>query len=156
MNKRLMMSLGAAVALACAGCSSSPTHADNPPPQGTADLDCRLAFSLSGWSAIYKRADGEGTVRCANGQTMPVKIAVRGGGLTAGKWHVDNGTGKFSDVHRIEDVLGSYAQGGAHAGVVKSGSAQVMTKGDVSLALAGTGEGVDLGVDVGKFTISRK
>lgn len=156
MNKRLMMSLGAAVALACAGCSTSPTHAGDASPSGTADLDCKMSFSLSGWSAIYKHADGEGTVRCANGKSMPVKIAVRGGGLTAGKWHVDNGSGTFSDVHRIEDVLGSYAQGEAHAGVVKSSSAQVMTKGEVSLALAGTGEGVDLGIDVGKFTISRK
>jgi hypothetical protein len=31
----------------------------------------------------------------------------------------------------------------------------VLTKGTVSLALAGTGEGVNLGVSVGKFTISR-
>jgi len=62
----------------------------------------------------------------------------------------------FSDVHQISDVLGDYAQGGAHAGVVKSASGQVLTKGTVSLALAGTGEGVNLGVDVGKFTISRR
>ena len=54
------------------------------------------------------------------------------------------------------DVLGSYAQGEAHAGVVKSGTAQVLTKGDVSLALAGNGEGVDLGIDIGKFTLSRR
>jgi hypothetical protein len=30
-----------------------------------------------------------------------------------------------------------------------------MTKGEVSLALAGTGEGWNLGVDAGKFTITR-
>ncbi len=156
MNKHLMMSLGAALVLACAGCSTTAAQSQDASRTGTADLDCKMTFSLSGWSAIYKHADGEGTVRCADGSSMPVKIAVRGGGLTAGKWHVDNGTGKFSDVHNIRDVLGSYAQGGAHAGVVKSGEAQVMTKGEVSLALAGTGEGVDLGVDVGKFTISRK
>lgn len=156
MNKHLMMSLGAALVLACAGCSTTSAQSQDASQTGTADLDCKMTFSLSGWSAIYKHADGEGTVRCADGSSMPVKITVRGGGLTAGKWHVDNGTGKFSDVHNIQDVLGSYAQGGAHAGVVKSGEAQVMTKGEVSLALAGTGEGVDLGVDVGKFTISRK
>lgn len=156
MDKRLIMSLAAAVALACAGCSTSPSHAGDTAHSTSANLSCKLSFSLSGWSAIYKRADGQGTVRCANGKTLPVKISVRGGGLTAGKWHVDNGSGKFSDVHRIEDVLGSYAQGGAHAGVVKSADAQVLTKGEVSLALAGTGEGVNLGVDVGKFTISRR
>jgi hypothetical protein len=59
-------------------------------------------------------------------------------------------------VHRMSDVLGSYAQAEAHAGVVKSGTAQVLTKGPVSLALAGAGEGVDLGIDVGEFTLSRR
>jgi hypothetical protein len=87
---------------------------------------------------------------------MPVKISVKGGGLTAGKWHIDNGKGRFTDVHTIDDVLGRYAEAQAHAGVVKSGAAQVLSKGTVSLALAGTGEGVNLGIDVGAFTISRK
>ena len=45
--------------------------------------------------------------------------------------------------------------GEASAGVVKSGTAQVLTKGTVSLALAGAGEGVDLGISFGKFTISQ-
>jgi hypothetical protein len=38
--------------------------------------------------------------------------------------------------------------------VVKSSQAQVLTKGTTSLALAGTGQGVNLGISVGKFTIS--
>jgi hypothetical protein len=50
-------------------------------------------------------------------------------------------------------VLGNYAQGEAHAGITKSGTAQVLTKGTVSLAIAGHGEGIDLGVDVGEFTL---
>ena len=29
----------------------------------------RLKFSMSGWSAFYKRADGTGTVTCNNGQS---------------------------------------------------------------------------------------
>ena len=86
---------------------------------------------------------------------MHVSIVTKGGGLTVGKSHIDNGTGKFSDVHRISDVLGAYAEGGAHAGVVKSSTAQVLTKGNVSLALAGTGEGVDLGISFGQFTLKR-
>ncbi len=121
-----------------------------------AELDCKLSYSLTGWSAIYKHARGEGMVTCANGATLPVKITVKGGGLTAGKWHIDNGKGRFSDVHTIRDVLGRYAEAQAHAGVVKSGSAQVLTKGTVSLALAGTGQGVDLGIDVGAFTLSAR
>lgn len=60
----------------------------------------------------------------------------------------------WSLVHTMSDIFGNYAQAEAHAGLVKSGSAQVLTKGTVSLALAGDGEGVDLGVDVAKFTIS--
>ena len=119
-----------------------------------ADLDCKLKFSLTGWSAIYKHAEGHGVVTCENGKSMPVKIEAKGGGLTVGKSHIDNGTGKFTEVHKIEDVLGTYAQGDASIGAVKSGTAQVLTKGTVSLALAGAGEGVDIGVSFGGFTIS--
>lgn len=157
MNKYLLTSLSAMALFAVVGCTTTPnTVRATASETGNADLSCKMSFSLSGWSIIYKHADGEGVVTCANGKSMPVKITVEGGGLTAGKWHVDNGTGKFSDVHRISDVLGDYAQGGAHAGAIKSASAQVLTKGTVSLALAGTGEGINLGVDAGKFTISRK
>ncbi len=124
--------------------------------EGSADLDCKLKFSLSTWSAIYKHSEGHGIVTCENGKSMRVNIVANGAGLTAGKSHIDGGTGRFSDIHRITDVLGSYAQGEAHAGVVKSGTAQLLTKGTVSLALAGDGEGVDLGIDIGKFTLSRK
>jgi hypothetical protein len=120
-----------------------------------ANLDCKLRFSLTGWSLIYKHAEGHGVVTCENGQSMRVKIESKGGGLTAGKSHIDNGTGKFTDVHKIADVLGTYAQGDASAGAVKSGTAQVLTKGTVSLALAGAGEGVELGVSIGGFTISK-
>jgi len=86
---------------------------------------------------------------------MNVKISAKGGGLTVGKSHIDNGTGRFTDVHNINDVLGTYAQGDASAGAVKSGTAQLLTKGTVSLALAGSGEGVELGVSVGGFTIEQ-
>lgn len=120
------------------------------------DLDCKLRFSLSGWSALYKHAEGSGTVVCANGQTIPVRITAKGGGLTVGKSHIENGTGKFTDVHSINDILGNYAQGEMHVGLVKSGTAQVLTKGNVSLALAGAGEGVDIGIVIGEFSIKRE
>jgi hypothetical protein len=118
-----------------------------------ADLGCKLSFSLSGWSAIYSHAEGKGVVSCQDGSALPVLITVRGGGLTAGRTHLDHGTGRFTHVHAIGDVLGRYAQGEAHAGVTKSASAQLLTKGTVSLALEGSGEGIDLGVDVGEFTL---
>ncbi len=141
--------LGAALAFAFAAMLPQAARADE------ADLGCKLRFSLTGWSLIYKHAEGHGVVTCANGKSMRVKIESKGGGLTAGKSHIDNGTGTFTDVHTITDVLGSYAQGDASAGAVKSGTAQVLTKGTVSLALAGSGEGIELGVSVGQFTISR-
>ncbi|HEX7339080.1 MAG TPA: hypothetical protein VF271_04005 [Rhodanobacteraceae bacterium] len=157
MNKRILTILaGTSVALTLAACSTSPDKQSKPVYTTPATLSCKMTYSLKGWSIIYKHAEGVGTVTCANGQSMAVKLEVTGGGLTAGKWHVADGKGTFSDVHQISDVLGSYAQGSAHAGVVHSGSAQVLTKGEVSLALAGTGRGVDLGVDAGKFTISRR
>ncbi len=149
MTRLLVKSIAASVAICVIGLDSNPARA------AEAELDCKLRFSLSGWSVIYKHAEGRGEVKCADGTSMRVAIASKGGGLTVGKSHIDDGTGKFSDVHRIDDVLGSYAQGEAHAGLVKSGTAQVLTKGTVSLALAGKGEGVDIGIDVGEFTLTR-
>ena len=118
-------------------------------------LDCDMKFNLTGWSAIYKHAEGSGMITCSNGKSYPVNIVAHGGGLTVGKYKVENGTGKFSDVYTPADLFGDYAQGEANAGVVKSGTAQVLTKGTASLALAGSGEGVNLGISFGKFTISR-
>jgi hypothetical protein len=144
--------LAASLACALALAASAPVQASE---RSKGEIDCKLDYSITGWSAIYKHSDGSGTVHCDNGQTMNVKITAKGVGLTAGKWRIDDGHGRFSDVHHIDDVLGKYAHGEAHAGVVKSVSTQVLTKGSVSLALAGHGEGVDLGVDIGQLTISR-
>lgn len=144
----------AALVLACAGAAmvlpASPAQATD------ATVKCHLVYNLAGWSLIYKHAEGTGTIRCDNGQRANVKIEVVGGGLTAGKYRINNGKGEISEVHGIADVFGDYAQAGAEAGVVKSSSAQVLTKGTTSLALAGTGEGVNLGVSVGKFTITKR
>lgn len=116
------------------------------------ETKCKLAFSAQGWSAIYETASGTGTVTCNNGQTARVKIDVKGGGLTAGKSSL-KGTGTFSAVSDIKEIFGSYAKAEAHAGAVKSAGAQVMTKGEVSLAIAATGKGFDLGVAFGRFSI---
>jgi len=132
--------------------ASFVTHAED---QAKAKVDCTMKFSLKGWSAFYKRADGTGTVTCNNGQTATVKLEARGGGLTAGKSSIENGTGEFSNVKNIDEIFGKYAAAEASAGAVKSSGAQAMTKGEVSLALAGTGRGWDLGISFGKFTIKR-
>lgn len=120
-----------------------------------ATMKCTMDFTLSGWSVIYQTADGRGTVTCANGQSMDVKITAKGGGLTVGKYKIDDGRGHFSGVNSIDDVLGSYATANAHAGAVGSSHAAAMTKGDVSLALTGTGKGWDIGAGFSAFTINR-
>jgi len=119
------------------------------------DLSCRLEFTMKGWSAIYKTATGTGTVRCTNGATMTVSLQSKGLGLTAGKSTIDVGKGAITGLKNINDVLGSYAAVDASAGAMKSGTAAVLTKGEVSLALSGTGRGWDLGVAFSDFTISR-
>lgn len=137
--------------LACAGllALAAPAHA-------AGSIDCRLDFDLSGWSMFYKTATGNGRVSCDNGQSMAVHIETRGGGLSFGEIHIEDGRGEFSGVDGIGQVLGSYITAEAHAGAVESAKAQVMTKGEVSLALAGAGEGWNLGVAFGKFVISAR
>lgn len=125
------------------------------PPAQARETKCHMTFNLAGWSAFYKTAKGTGTVRCENGQTMNVKLRAKGGGLTFGKTKVKNGIGAFTGVHDIKDVLGHYGSAEAHAGADKSASAQALTKGDVSLALSGKGQGWNLGVAFGAFIIER-
>lgn len=136
--------MGATV-LILAGLLATPVHAG--------DLECKMTFRLSGWSVFYQTAEGSGTVHCSNGQTMGVRIRVKGGGLTFGKNEIDNGVGKFSGISSISETKGHYADAGVHAGAAKSAGARVMTKGNVSLALSGTGKGWDLGIAFGAFII---
>lgn len=143
MRNSLLLAATAALSLATA-------------PAFAGDVDCKLTFDLSGWSVFYKTASGTGMVTCDNGQRLPVKITTKGGGLSFGKSKIENGTGEFSGVEDIRDVLGTYATAEAHAGAVKSSKAQVMTKGEVSLALAGTGKGWDLGFAFGKFVLEAR
>ena len=135
-----------AVAIACTAFA--------PAAQAAGTITCKLTFSTAGWSLFYKTAKGTGMVTCDNGQKQAVSINAKGGGLTVGKSKITNGFGEFANVHTISDVFGSYATGEAHAGAGSSAKAQVMTNGEVSLALAGKGQGWDLGVAFGKFTIT--
>ena len=125
-------------------------------PASAQNLTCKLSFSSSSWSIFYKTTSGTGTVTCTNGQSLAVRISAKGGGLTVGKSKINNGYGEFAEVKHIRDVLGSYAAAEAHAGTQKSAHAQAMTNGKVSLALAGKGEGWDLGVAFTKFTLSAR
>ena len=117
---------------------------------------CTMKFTMKGWSAFYSTANGTGSITCDNGQTAQVKLSAKGGGLTAGKSAIRDGAGKFSKVEDISELFGSYAAAAADAGAVNSAGAKAMTKGEVSLALSGTGTGMELGVSFGKFTIKKK
>jgi hypothetical protein len=126
------------------------------PSRAAAATVCEMRFTLSGWSAIYKTASGVGTITCDNGEKAKVNLNGKGGGLTAGKYKIRDGYGKFSEVADISELFGEYVEGGADAGAVASAAAQALTKGEVSLALAGHGTGVNLGVSFGKFIISKQ
>lgn len=120
-----------------------------------AGTDCEMEFNLSGWSAFYKTASGEGTITCDNGQKAKVTLSSKGGGITFGRSKIKDGKAEFSEVDDISDIFGTYVQAEAHAGASKSAKASAMTKGEVSMSFAGTGEGVDVGISFGKFTIER-
>jgi hypothetical protein len=114
---------------------------------------CDLSFHLEGWSAFYKTAHGWGRVTCDNGQARRVALRMKGGGITVGRSAI-SGRGDFSAVDDIREIYVDYANAEGHAGIVRSASGQVVTKGTVSLAFVGKGRGVDLGVAFGKLTIS--
>jgi hypothetical protein len=117
-----------------------------------ANTKCKMTFNLSGWSIIYETAAGTGSITCDNGQSSGVKLEVKGGGLTAGKYKL-HGKGEFSEVSDISELFGTYAAAEAHAGAVKSADAQAMTKGSVSLAITAKGSGINLGVGFSGFKI---
>ena len=127
-----------------------------PAPAQGGSLQCHLTFTLEGWSFFYRTSSGSGTITCDNGQSASVSISSRGGGLTFGSASVLEGRGTFSAVGSIDDLFGSYGSAMAHAGMGRSTYAQVVTKGAVSLALSGTGSGVDVGFSFGRFEIERR
>ena len=126
-------------------------------PAWAGETSCHLHYDMSGGGAFYKHSTGQGTITCSNGQTLAVTIESKGGGLTFGHSQIKDGTGKFSPVHDIHDLIGGYATAEANAGSGDNASkAQVVTKGSISLALTGTGTGRTLGVSFGSFIISAR
>lgn len=117
---------------------------------------CKMSFNMAGWSLVYKQMKGDGRITCSNGQSANVAIESHGGGFTIGKSDILNGEGTFSEVTDISEVFGTYVKGEASAAATKGGVGQVMTKGEISLAISGTGRGWDVGVSLGGFTIKQK
>jgi hypothetical protein len=116
------------------------------------ETQCNMTFNLSGWSILYETASGTGSITCDNGQSAVAHLEVRGGGITAGKYRL-KGKGDFTKVSDISELYGTYAAAEAHAGVVKAADAQVVSKGNVSLALIAKGRGINLGVGFSGFRI---
>ena len=58
-------------------------------------------------------------------------------------------------VDDIGELLGTYLAVGGEIGLVLSGTTRLLSKGNVSLALAGSGKGVNVGVALSEFTMSR-
>ena len=125
-------------------------------PASAALTKCTMKFNMSGWSLVYKQMKGEGKVTCSNGQTANVAIESHGGGFTIGKSDILGGEGTFTEVKDIDEIFGTYAKAEASGAATKGGATQVMTKGEISLAIAGSGRGWDVGVSLGGFTIKRK
>lgn len=117
---------------------------------------CHITYNLKGWSAIYETASGEGRIECDNGQSAAVTVRSKGGGVTFGKTDIVDGRGAFSDVADISELFGDYAQMQAQAAAGRAAESNVMTKGNVSLALSGKGKGVELGISFGAFIIEKK
>src|SRR6266852_1490845 len=89
---------------------------------------CTMKYNLKGWSAFYKTASGAGTIRCDNGQKATVRLSARGGGLTAGKTDIRDGTGRFSEVSSISELFGRYGAASAAAAAGKAASATALSK----------------------------
>ncbi len=139
-----------AVCLSLAFCITSARAEDK------GEVKCHMGFSMHSWSVFYKSGKGTGTITCDNGQKASVKLRSHGGGITFGKSKIVNGEATFSKVSSINELFGGYASVGGDAGAGKSAGGQSMTKGEVSMSLSGTGKGVDIGFDFGKFKITRK
>ena len=131
------------------GVAVSAAHA-----RGT--TECKMHYNMKGWSAFYKTAGGTGTIRCDNGQKANVRLSARGGGLTAGKSEIRDGLGYFTPVSSIDELFGRYSSASAGAAAGKAASAQALVKDNIRLSMTGMGKGVELGVALGRFTISRR
>ena len=117
---------------------------------------CLLTFDLHEWAALYESATGTGKITCDNGQSASVTIRSKGGGLSVGKFTIKDGRGSFTDVSSIDEVFGKYLATERDAAAAKAADAWVMTKDKVSLALAGTGTGWELGISVDEFIVEKQ
>jgi len=152
---RCVVSYVALIAATLLGLGAFVIYPDEPKSQPPPDLACTLRFSLSTWSFSEKHSEGIGVVTCLGGETARVRIVARGAGLNSGTSHIDGGSGKFTDVHNLADILGTYSDDAACRQTARCPDAQVLRKGNVLLALSGSNKDVDLTMGLGEFTLTR-
>lgn len=118
-------------------------------------MTCTMKFKMSGFSLIYKHYDGTGEIQCRNGDKAQVILASNSVGFTIGKSEIE-GDGVFSDVKSINEIFGDYASMESHIGFINSFDAQLLTRGEISLALKAQGRGIDIGATLGDLNIKRR
>lgn len=116
---------------------------------------CTMTYHMKGFSLAYKQYDGIGEVECRNGQKAQVALSSKSIGFSIGKSEI-KGEGHFTEVKDINEIFGNYVSLGNHFGFIKSIDRQILTKGEVSLALKGKGRGIDIGVTIGDLNITRR
>ncbi len=105
------------------------------PARAVEPVACELVFEANDWSPQRQAARGDGTVRCADGRALPVRISMKGvDHVQVGAPRVRSGAGSFAGVTDPRDVIGGYS---AVRG--ESGPNLSLRKGAVGLVVTGTG-----------------
>lgn len=115
-------------------------------------ISCSMTYKLEGFSLAYRQYDGSGEVTCDNGEKALVSLSSKSIGFTIGYSSIE-GEGYFTEVRNINEILGNYVSLGNHFGFNKSIDRQILTSGEISLALTGRGHGFDIGFTIGDLSI---
>ncbi len=116
---------------------------------------CTMKYKLSGFSLGFKYYDGTGEIQCRNGERAQVSLTSKSIGFTIGKSEIE-GEGIFSEVRNLREIYGDFVSMESHVGFLTSVDAQLLTRGEISLALKGQGRGIDIGATIGDLTIKKR
>lgn len=128
---------------------------DSPNFESQKFSSCTMTYHMKGFSLGYKQYDGFGEVACRNGQKAQVVLSSKSIGFTIGSSEIE-GEGRFTEVKDVNEIFGNYVSLGNHFGFLKSIDRQILTKGEVSLALIGKGRGFDIGFTIGDLSIAQR
>lgn len=117
--------------------------------------DCDIKYNLKGWAAFYKTYTGTGTVTCPSGKSTQVKLSLKAGGFTFGRYEIIGGKGKIRGVGSFADIYGSSFMMDGDAGFIKSVEGRWAPKGSRTITLTGKGTGYDLGFSMGALRIEK-